>query len=393
MKIRSDIVEDAVEFRRLLHRNPELSNGEHETSERIQAQLDTLGIPYTTGYAGTGVLGVIEGSYPGKTVGLRADIDALPITEISGEDFSSQNEGVMHACGHDAHTSMLIGTARVLLERRDEINGTVLLIFQPAEELSPEGGSRKMMADGVFETYTPDVLIGQHVWPGLPVGQFGIMSGPIMGNSDKFILRIKGAGGHASMPHDTVDAIIVANQVVSSLQTIVSRNADPAEPAVVTVGRFEGGTKHNVIAESVEMEGTIRTQSDSMKKLAKDRFYKIVEQVTAAMDAVVEIEFYDGYPATVNSERWADALYKTVSGLYGEKAAPKLKPSLAGEDFSRFLQQYPGVYYWLGRSVGEDQKPLHNPAFRFNEAAVPYGIEVMSQAAVDVLNVLGEDVE
>lgn len=391
MKISNEVVNDAVEFRRLLHSNPEISTEEYETSKRIQEQLDALDIPYTLGYAGTGVLGVIEGNYPGKTVGLRADIDALPIKETSGEPFSSQNEDIMHACGHDAHTSMLVAAARVLLGRKDEIHGKVLLIFQPAEELSPEGGSKKMMEDGIFDEHTPDVLIGQHVWPSLPAGQFGIMSGPIMGNSDKFFLRIKGSGGHASMPHDTVDAIIVANQVMSSLQTIISRNADPMEPAVVTVGRFEGGTKHNVIAESVEMEGTIRTQSDSMKKLAKERFFNIVEQVTSAMGADVEIEFYDGYPATVNSERWADELYKTVTGLYGEDAAPKVNPSLAGEDFSRFLQQYPGVYYWLGSSVGEGQKPLHSPAFRFNEAAVPYGIEVMSQAAIDTLNRLKEN--
>ncbi|WP_411844270.1 M20 metallopeptidase family protein [Salinicoccus sp. HZC-1] len=388
MKISTEIINDAIEFRRELHKNPELSTEEFETSRRIQQQLDQLGIPYTAGYAGTGVLGVIKGKHPGKIVGLRADIDALPIQEISGEPFSSEKNGVMHACGHDAHTSMLVATARVLLERTDEINGTILLIFQPAEELSPEGGSQRMMDDGVFDQYTPDVLIGQHVWPGLPAGQFGVMAGPIMGNSDKFFLRIKGSGGHASMPQDTVDAIIVANQVVSSLQTIVSRNADPMEPAVVTVGRFEGGTKHNVIAETVEIEGTIRTQSDKMKKLAKERFFEIVQNVTSAMGAEVDIEFYDGYPATVNTEKWADQLHETVFKLYGEKALPKVNPSLAGEDFSRFLQNYPGVYYWLGSSVGENQKPLHNPAFRFNEEAIPYGVEVMSQAAIDTLNTL-----
>lgn len=390
MKVSNKIVDDAINFRRELHRNPELSTEEFETSLRIQKQLEQLGIPYTTGYANTGVLGVIEGKHPGGIVGLRADIDALPIDETSGEPYSSEKEGIMHACGHDAHTSMLIATARVLLERVEEIRGTVLLIFQPAEELSPVGGSQRMMDDGVFDKYKPDVLIGQHVWPGLPVGQFGVMSGPIMGNSDKFFLRIKGSGGHASMPHDTVDAIVVANQVVTSLQTIVSRNADPMEPAVVTVGRFEGGTKHNVIAETVELEGTIRTQSDRMKALAKERFFDIVEKVTHAMGAEVEIQFDDGYPATVNTKKWADQLYDTIHNLYGEQSLPKVNPSLAGEDFSRFLQNYPGVYYWLGSSVGEGQKPLHNPSFRFNEEAIPYGVEVMSQAAIDTLNALKE---
>lgn len=388
MKISNKIIEDAIAFRRELHSNPELSTEEFETSRRIKKQLDQLDIPYTSGYAGTGILGVIEGKYPGRIVGLRADIDALPIEEISGELFSSKKDGIMHACGHDAHTSMLIATAHVLLDRAEEIHGTVLLIFQPAEELSPTGGSQTMMDDGVFDEYTPDVLIGQHVWPGLPVGQFGVMSGPIMGNSDKFFLRIRGSGGHASMPHDTVDAIIVANQLVSSLQTIVSRNADPMEPAVVTVGRFEGGTKHNVIAETVEIEGTIRTQSDNMKILAKERFFEITEKVTSAMGAEVEIQFDDGYPATVNAKKWADQLYDSVYKLYGAQALPNVNPSLAGEDFSRFLKNYPGVYYWLGSSVGEAQKPLHNPAFLFNEKAIPYGVEVMSQAAIDTLNTL-----
>ncbi|KKK35474.1 carboxypeptidase [Salinicoccus sediminis] len=391
MDVSKEIIDDAIDFRRELHRNPELSTMEHETSRRIRGQLDKLGIPYKDGFAGTGIRGIIEGKHPGGTVGLRADIDALPIDEMSGEPFSSENPGVMHACGHDAHTSMLIATARVLLGRLDEIHGTVLLLFQPAEELSPVGGSQRMMDDGVFKDYTPDVLIGQHVWPGLEVGKFGVMSGPIMGNSDKFFLKIKGSGGHASMPHDTVDAIVVANQVVSSLQTIVSRNADPMEPAVVTVGRFEGGTKHNVIAETVEIEGTIRTQSDRMKQLAKERFFEIVEKVTEAMDAEVEIQFDDGYPATVNTKKWADRLYDTVHTLYGEDALPRVNPSLAGEDFSRFLQKYPGVYYWLGSSVGEGQKPLHNPAFRFNEDAVHYGVSVMSQAAIDTLNTLNEN--
>lgn len=195
MDVSREIIDDAIDFRRELHRNPELSTMEHETSRRIREQLDKLGIPYEDGFAGTGILGIIEGKHPGRTVGLRADIDALPIDEMSGESFSSQNTGVMHACGHDAHTSMLIATARVLLGRIDEIHGTVLLIFQPAEELSPEGGSKRMMDDGIFDDFTPDVLIGQHVWPGLEVGKFGVMSGPIMGNSDKFFLKIKGSGG------------------------------------------------------------------------------------------------------------------------------------------------------------------------------------------------------
>lgn len=390
MEINNSIINDAIEFRRVLHLNPELSTEEYETSKRIQEKLDEFNIQYQTGFAGTGVLGIIKGEKEGKIIAIRADIDALPITEASGEDFTSLNEGVMHACGHDAHTSMLLHAGKILNENKDKIKGTILLIFQPAEELSPVGGAKRMLEDGVFDEYTPDMVLAQHVWPDLEVGKFGVMAGPIMGNSDRFKITITGSGGHASMPHSTTDAIIVANQVVSALQTIVSRNADPMQPAVVTVGRFDAGSKHNVIAETAELEGTIRTQSDATKALTKKRFFEIVEQVTAAMGAAVEIEFYDGYPATVNDIEWAAQLKKSINNLYGDEATPALLPSLAGEDFSRFLKEYPGVYYWLGTSVGEGQKPLHNPAFRLNEDAFKYGITAMVNMAVDSLNKLAE---
>lgn len=390
MEINNSIINDAIEFRRVLHLNPELSTEEYETSKRIQEKLDEFNIQYQTGFAGTGVLGIIKGEKEGKIIAIRADIDALPITEASGEDFTSLNEGVMHACGHDAHTSMLLHAGKILNENKDKIKGTILLIFQPAEELSPVGGAKRMLEDGVFDEYTPDMVLAQHVWPDLEVGKFGVMAGPIMGNSDRFKITITGSGGHASMPHSTTDAIIVANQVVSALQTIVSRNADPMQPAVVTVGRFDAGSKHNVIAETAELEGTIRTQSDATKALTKKRFFEIVEQVTAAMGAAVEIEFYDGYPATVNDIEWAAQLKKSINNLYGEESTPALLPSLAGEDFSRFLKEYPGVYYWLGTSVGEGQKPLHNPAFRLNEDAFKYGITAMVNMAVDSLNKLAE---
>lgn len=390
MEINDSIINDAIEFRRVLHLNPELSTNEYETSKRIQKKLDEFNIPYQTGFADTGVLGIIKGDKEGRIIGIRADIDALPITETSGEEFTSLNEGVMHACGHDAHTSMLLHAGKILNENKDKIKGTILLIFQPAEELSPVGGAKRMIEDGVFDEYTPDMVLAQHVWPDLEVGKFGVMAGPIMGNSDRFKITVTGSGGHASMPHSTTDAIIVANQVVSALQTIVSRNTDPMQPAVVTVGRFDAGTKHNVIAETAELEGTIRTQSDATKSLTKKRFFEIVEQVTSAMGADVEIEFYDGYPATVNDIEWAAQLKKSINNIYGEESTPALLPSLAGEDFSRFLKEYPGVYYWLGTSVGEGQKPLHNPAFRLNEDAFEYGITAMVNMAVDSLSKLAE---
>ncbi|CAD2076688.1 M20 metallopeptidase family protein [Jeotgalicoccus meleagridis] len=391
LKIEEKLIQDAIDFRRVLHQYPELSAEEVETSKRIQEKLKEYGIPFQTGFADTGILGIIKGEQEGKVIGIRADIDALPMEEISGVDFSSKNDGVMHACGHDAHTSMLIHAGKILNDNKKDLKGTILLIFQPAEELSPTGGSQRMMDDGVFNEYEPEMLLAQHVWPDLEVGKFGVMAGPIMGNSDKFKIIIKGSGGHASMPHSTTDALITANQVVNVLQTLVSRNANPMEPAVLTVGRFEAGTKHNVIAETAELEGTIRTQSDETKAMMKKRFFEVVENVVHSMGAECEIIFDDGYPATVNDERWASALRQSLVKLYGESAVPSLQPSLAGEDFSRFLQKYPGVYYWLGTSVGEGQKPLHNPAFRLNEDAFKYGITGMVNMAVDTLNALSEE--
>ncbi|WP_342664966.1 M20 family metallopeptidase [Jeotgalicoccus marinus] len=384
-------IQDAIDFRRILHRYPELSTEEFETSKRIQEKLTEYGIPFKTGFAGTGILGIIEGEQSGKIIGIRADIDALPMKEISGVEYVSENEGVMHSCGHDAHTSMLLHAGKVLNDNKKDLKGTILLIFQPAEELSPTGGSKAMMEDGVFDEYEPEMLFAQHVWPDLEVGKFGVMAGPIMGNSDKFKIIIKGSGGHASMPHSTVDALITGNQVVNALQTLVSRNANPMEPAVLTVGRFEAGTKHNVIAETAELEGTIRTQSDGTKTLMKKRFFEVVENVVTSMGAECEIIFDDGYPATVNDDHWASELRKSIVNLYGETAVPSLQPSLAGEDFARFLQKYPGVYYWLGTSVGEGQKPLHNPAFRLNEDAFKYGITAMVNMAVDTLNSLAKE--
>ncbi|MUV36707.1 Hippurate hydrolase [Lentibacillus sp. JNUCC-1] len=380
-----NIMKDVIAFRRDLHRYPELSGEEYETSRKIQEKLAEYGIPYQTGFAGTGVLGIIEGDQPGPTVGLRADIDALPITEKTDEAFRSTIDGVMHACGHDAHTAMLLGTGRLLMAERHNIAGKVLLIFQPAEEDSPTGGAAQMLEDGVFAEHQPDVLVAQHVWPSLPAGQIGVVPGPIMGNSDRFQITVRGSGGHASMPHDTVDALAAANQIFTALQTIVSRNANPFDPAVITVGKMEGGYRYNVIADEVVMEGTIRTQSDAMKHIIKHRFHEVVQGVASSMQAEANIIYYDGYPATVNTERWARRVKQTAAREFGAQQVPEVSPSLGGEDFGRFLERYPGVYYWLGTSIGEGQKPLHDPGFMLDEAALEKGVTLMRQLALDIL--------
>lgn len=384
------LIKEILEFRRDLHLNPELSGEEYETSKKIQQKLTEHGIPFKTGYAKTGVLGIIKGAKPGKTVALRADIDALPIQEQSGVEYASTVDGKMHACGHDAHTAMLLGAGILLHEQRENLAGTVLLVFQPAEENSPVGGAQRMMDDGVFDEFPPDVILGQHVWPDLPVGQFGVRPGPIMGNSDRFTIVVKGSGGHASMPHQTNDAIIIANQVITTLQTIVSRNVDPINPAVLTIGKISGGYRYNVIADRVTLEGSIRTTSNDTKNVVKERFFKILNGLAEAMNAEIDIEYLDGYPATVNTPEWSNRIKQTATRLYGKESAPNVEPSMGGEDFARFLQKYPGAYYWLGTSIGEGQKPLHDPEFKLDERAIPLGIEFMTEVTIDTLNQLLE---
>ena len=383
-----ELFEEVRAFRRELHEHPELSGEEVETSKKIQAKLDEYGITYFTGYAKTGILAVIEGGKPGKTVGLRADIDALPILEKADVPFKSKVDGKMHACGHDAHTAMLLGVGKLLQAQKNDIAGTVLLIFQPAEENAPTGGSQQMMEDGVFDKYAPDVLLAQHVWPGLPAGQVGIIDGAIMGNSDRFEVTVHGSGGHASMPHQTVDAIIIANQVMSAIQTIISRNANPMDSGVITIGKISGGYRYNVVADTVVLEGTIRSLSDDTKKLLKKRFHEVVRGTAEMMGGSCDILYSDGYPATVNTKRWAEVVRESAKDALGENGIPEVIGSMAGEDFGRFLQKYEGVYYWLGTSVGENQKPLHDPGFVIDEQALPIGTQVMAQAALDVLEEL-----
>jgi amidohydrolase len=379
--------ERIVSLRRHLHQFPEVSGEEHATSETVQEKLDEHGIPFTAGYARTGVLGVVEGGRPGKTVALRADIDALPIQEENDHSFVSKVDGVMHACGHDAHTAMLVGAGWLLGEVREELPGRVLLLFQPAEEASPAGGARRMIKEGVFREHSPHVIFAQHVWPELPAGQVGVRGGPITGASDRFKVTIEGQGGHASKPHQTIDAIVVANQVINSLQTVVSRDVDPLRSAVLTIGKIRAGTRYNAIAQKATLEGTIRTFGTHTKETVKDRFYAIVGGVAESMEASAQIKYCDGYPATVNTPEWAERVRKTAQDLLGPDATPEIEPSLGGEDFGRFLQDYPGSYFRLGTAFSNapEKRRLHDSRFDIDEAALQLGTELLAQLAVDTL--------
>ncbi|GAF12510.1 LOW QUALITY PROTEIN: N-acetyl-L,L-diaminopimelate deacetylase [Bacillus sp. JCM 19045] len=376
------IHDQVIEWRRHLHQHPELSHEEKETQAFVCRMLSEAGIAYETMKTSYGVIGIIKGGQAGKTVALRADMDALPIQEKNDVSYRSTKERVMHACGHDAHTAMLLGTGLLLKHHQSELAGTVLLLFQPAEEDAPIGGAQAMMEDPTFLKWEPDVVFGQHVWPDLPVGQIGVRQEAMMGNSDRFSITINGKAGHASMPHQGVDAIVAANQVMTSLQTIVSRNVAPLDSAVITVGTISGGDRYNVIASEVTLEGTVRTLSLDVRDRVEQRLKEVAQQVSAGLGATATVDYQHGYVATVNSPEWATLVKEQAVTLFGDEAAPEVGPSLAGEDFGRFCK-IPGAYFWLGTELKERavQSPLHDSTFAIDEAALAYGVNLMATTA------------
>lgn len=369
---------------------PELGYEEYETAELIKQKLDKYGIAFKSGIAETGVLGIVEGAHDGGVVALRADMDALPIQEDSNHPYKSTKRKIMHACGHDAHTAMLLGAARILQQLRKHLHGTVLLVFQPAEEKSPIGGAKPMLEAGVFSEYRPDVIYAQHVWPQLPAGQFGIRDEEMMGASDKFKVTLKGTGGHASMPHLSNDPVVTAAHLITSLQTIVSRATDPLKTAVVTISKIKGGSAHNIITDRVELEGTVRTFDQDLREYVKKRFFEMIKHVAYMFSNEAEIEYVDGYPATVNTPKWAQLARRSVKDLFGEDATPDVSPSMASEDFSRFLEEIPGAFIWLGTCLEEQekQKGLHDSSFDINEASLEYGTALLAKIAYDTLEEL-----
>lgn len=384
--------EKVISLRRQFHENPELSGQEHETSKIVQEILKNEGIHFETGYAKTGVLGIIEGGKTGGTIALRADMDALPIIERTDIDFQSKNAGVMHACGHDAHTAMLLCTALRLNEIKESLQGTVLLVFQPAEESSPIGGAGPMLEDGIFAKYRPDAIFGQHVWPNLAVGEIGIRDKEMMGASDSIRITINGEGGHASMPHQGKDAIVIAAELISAIQSIVSRNTDPLEAAVITIGTISGGYRYNVIADQVKLEGTVRTYKESIKEVIKSRLVQLIKGFEVAYGISIDFAYTDGYNATVNTPEWAQFVRSRVVSMLGETAVPTVNASLGGEDFSRFLKEIPGAFYWLGcaREGVEVQRPLHDAEFYLNEECLELGVDLMTDVAIQALSTIEE---
>lgn len=379
-----------MDLRCRIHKNPELSNQESSTAELAAAVLREAGIKVFTGVGGHGVVGVLKGAGDGPCIALRADMDALPMEEKTGHPCASEVKGVMHACGHDVHTAVLLGAALILSEVKDRFNGTVKFVFQPAEEYNPTGGAPGMIDGGVLQNPDVDGIIGLHVWPSLPTGTVATREGALMGASDRLFLTVKGRGAHGSEPDNGVDAIVIASQIITALQTIVSRNVSPLDAAVVTVGTIRGGDRYNVIAEEVILEGTVRTVNPETQEKMPGRINAIASGIARGMGGDCEMKYVKGYPPLMNDPGLTKKVFASLARVVGEdNVVAAEKPALGGEDFAFFTRKVPGCFMWLGcRPEGvakEDMAPLHNNRFLPDEKAIPIGVEVLVNCALDLL--------
>ncbi len=372
------VAETVVAIRRDLHQHPELAFEEHRTAGVVADRLRALGLAPQTGVAGTGVVAVIDGGAgDGPTVLLRADMDALPVDEANDVPYRSQVPGRMHACGHDGHTAILLGVAEVLCGRRDRLAGRVKLIFQPAEE-SP-GGAEPMIAAGVLAEPPVDLAFGLHLWASLPTGAIGVGAGPQMASSDMFTVTIHGHGGHAAMPSECVDPVVVAAHLVTALQTIVSRSVPPLSTAVVTVAQLHAGHTFNVIPDSATLNGTVRTFDEAVRARVAERFAELVAGVCAAFGATGEIDWTPSYPVLVNDGAMAELVRAAAREVVGDDQVREATPSLGAEDFAYFLRQVPGCYFQVGlaNAAKGTGAPHHNPRFDLDEEALPIAVEVL----------------
>ena len=366
-----------VALRRDIHREPELGFDTEKTAAKVLAALDGLPLDLETGVAQNGIVATLEGEGDGPTVALRADMDALPIQEETGLPFASEIEGKMHACGHDGHTSMLVGAAHVLSGMRDRLGGTVKFVFQPAEEGG--GGGKVMVDEGVADDVSS--IFALHLWPGLPFGKVATKAGPIMAAADAFEMEVRGSGGHGAMPHLASDAVVMAAQIVTALQTVVSREVDPVEPAVLTVGEIGAGTAFNIIPEKARIGGTVRTLDPDLRKMMPERIEELARGVAKGMRGDVDLDYTFSYPVTVNDEDAAARALSVADDLFGGDSVLELpNPSMGGEDFAYFLEKVPGAFIWLG--VGEDASGLHTPRFAFDEDILPRGAALLAALAL-----------
>lgn len=366
----ADLEPGLREIRQHLHQHPELSNEETATAALVADKLRALGYQVTTGLGGHGVVGSLTSGSGSRSIGIRADMDALPIAERTGVSYASQYPGKMHACGHDGHTTMLLGAAEQLA-RSKNFSGTVHLIFQPAEEIGFNSGAERMLAEGLFERFPCDAVYGLHNHPGYPVGKMMFRSGPFMAACDTVNITIHGKGGHAARPHMAVDPILVAGSLVVALQSIVSRSIDPNETAVVTIGSLHSGHASNVIPETARLEMSVRSFDAGVRKILEERIRTLVEHHATGYGARTEIEYVPGYPVLVNHDQETAFALSVAKELLGEENVIDNLPPISGsEDFAYFLQQKPGCFLRLGNG---DSAALHNPAYNFNDQSLTFG--------------------
>jgi amidohydrolase len=382
------LVEQLITDRRDLHQHPELGFQEFRTSKIIAERLRELGYDVTEGVAQTGVLGVIPPKDGGKLAMLRFDMDALPVEEQNQVEYVSLEAGKMHACGHDGHVAIGLGVAAALMENRAALgDGGVKLLFQPAEEGG--GGAQRMVEAGAMENPRPDVSLGMHIWADLPLGVANVRSGPIMASADEFNVTITGKGGHGAQPQATIDAVLVAAQMVVALHTIVSRNVHPEQPAVLSVGSINAGTAHNIIAHTAILTGTIRTYDSEAREVIKQRLHEVVNGVAAAYHAQAEITYHEMCPATVCDEDASAVVHAAAVAVLGAQNVVASERTMGSEDMSVLLNEVPGCYFFLGAK--NEQRELgvyahHHPRFDFDEAVLPLGVAIMCEATTRYLN-------
>jgi hippurate hydrolase len=381
MQLIESILADAAAItaiRRDIHAHPELCFQEERTADVIARALTDWGIPVHRGLGKTGVVGIVKNGTSSRAVGLRADIDALPMTEHNTFAHASTYPGRMHACGHDGHTAMLLAAARHLSRHRN-FDGTVYLVFQPAEEGG--GGAREMMKDGLFEKFPMEAIFGAHNWPGLQVGQFALKSGPVMASSNEFRIRIRGKGSHAALPHNGIDPVPVACQMVQAFQTIITRNRRPVDPGVISVTMIHAGEATNVVPDFCDLQGTVRTFTHELIDLIEQRMRTVAEHTCAAFGAQCEFEFRRNYPPTINHAAETEFARRVLGQVVGPENVLEYEPTMGSEDFSFFLQGKPGCYFVIGngdcshREGGHGLGPcmLHNPSYDFNDELIPLG--------------------
>lgn len=385
----SEILDDVIKLRRTIHENPELGYEEYKTSELVARELESCVIKVERFKDSTAVVGLLAGAKPGKTLLLRADMDALPIPEETGLPFASKVPGKMHACGHDIHTATLIGAAKILSKYREKICGNIKFMFQPAEECNPTGGAKKMIDDGILENPKVDFAMALHVWPDLRVGEIGTRVGPISAQSDRLYITVKGKAGHASAPHTAIDAIVASAQVISSLQTVISRRINPKDFVVITIGKINGGHRANVICDRVDMEGSVRIMSPDVDSDTIAQFIKSAgEAAAASVGATFEMNYVKGYPMTINDEAFTTRVEEILKDNLAEYTIKEVPLDAGGEDFSYVSHKVPSVYLKIG-STPEDASeiiPPHNSRVIFDERCIPIGIKVFAVTALEILS-------